>query len=580
MLSQKFARSIFLLFIVIISVYFLVINKRTYHENFNNNPSVATHGREASIQKIIETTPDAPVKPEKTAPDSLIPNDPRIQSDVIRDIYQKLIKRFPTPDETDFYRNFIGNKEMTPNQLSEIIKSSAESLAKMLPASTSSLSQVIYGTEDDVVEIYNNILQRNPDENELTKYSQMLATDKKFTREKLRQLLFNSDEYDRMEKTQNNSYNSELIGGITDRQLTLMVQTNYKSITGLDDLDDDTLKFLKRKFVQFNLDETMFASYIKAINNVEGAASASASDGFSDKIGISKKSEMTVKSETRARNDRSDPTSLPLPGSKKAGVLSDIKQEVKALPSEVSKSVTTTRDKVENLTGAEQAIHGSAGKNKSPVTSEIARAASINTIPLDKENVNASGVATASPVVDSDTKNYYDKPNIINIYTGGPNQEVIDQLLSKVKSDNNGQYLDSANVIKTIKSQNSSGYPDTLAGNYAKSTSTLTSNIPLNSDQKGGQNLAGLQSDRNWDEMHYTCERNKRFGDKDEDLVLDPTQKWSVPQVRAPVCEGGGNDYQPMSDQTSLIGTLLNNAYKTSVGSILPLYPKKGGPTI
>ncbi|MEW5315017.1 MAG: hypothetical protein WDW38_006474 [Sanguina aurantia] len=59
------------------------------------------------------------------------------------------------------------------------------------------------------------------------------------------------------------------------------------------------------------------------------------------------------------------------------------------------------------------------------------------------------------------------------------------------------------------------------------------------------------------------------------DLVLDPTQSWRVPQPRPPVCvvsELRASKLCPSRDQSSLIGTLLTDAAHTSVGSIMPKF--------
>lgn len=59
------------------------------------------------------------------------------------------------------------------------------------------------------------------------------------------------------------------------------------------------------------------------------------------------------------------------------------------------------------------------------------------------------------------------------------------------------------------------------------------------------------------------------------DLVLDPTQRWRVPERRAPVCivsDARAAKVCPGTDQSSLIGTLLTDARHTSVGSIMPKF--------
>lgn len=60
-----------------------------------------------------------------------------------------------------------------------------------------------------------------------------------------------------------------------------------------------------------------------------------------------------------------------------------------------------------------------------------------------------------------------------------------------------------------------------------------------------------------------------------EDLVLDPSQRWRVPERRAPVCivsDARAAKVCPGTDQSSLIGTLLTDAQHTAVGSIMPKF--------
>lgn len=58
-----------------------------------------------------------------------------------------------------------------------------------------------------------------------------------------------------------------------------------------------------------------------------------------------------------------------------------------------------------------------------------------------------------------------------------------------------------------------------------------------------------------------------------DDLVLDPSQKWKVPEPRPPVCvTSRPSRICSSTDQTSLIGTLLRDANDTSVGSIMPKF--------
>jgi hypothetical protein len=86
------------------------------------------------------------------------------------------------------------------------------------------------------------------------------------------------------------------------------------------------------------------------------------------------------------------------------------------------------------------------------------------------------------------------------------------------------------------------------------------------------QVFADYVNDRNID----LCNMDKnKYVNANDDLVLYPEFKWSVPLKRPPVCYTKGNYYQPLIDQTALIGTLLTDANTTQVGSILPNFDYK-----
>lgn len=92
--------------------------------------------------------------------------------------------------------------------------------------------------------------------------------------------------------------------------------------------------------------------------------------------------------------------------------------------------------------------------------------------------------------------------------------------------------------------------------------------------------LSNLMSNRNLDELKYACNssKNKHSTVKDgESMVLLPELKWSVPQERPEVCRISGkkNKVQYSIEQTSLIGTLLDAASDTQVGSIMPKFSFK-----
>jgi len=220
--SQTVARMVFLLFIIIISVYFMFMNQRNNHplpqvrERFTTEEDVEVNGEASSSVT------------QEEAQDQLLPKDKESITKIIIEIYGELYKgdlkkSKPSQQAIDFYYDYTTKRSVTRSDLQDVIESSAPALEKTFndgsaPNNTSATE--VFGTEDDVVELFNEILFRNPDDVELYSFAKMLKQDKSFSIDKLKQLLYTSEEYKRLEKTQTNTAYSSLIGGVTDRQLT------------------------------------------------------------------------------------------------------------------------------------------------------------------------------------------------------------------------------------------------------------------------------------------------------------------------------------------------------------------------
>jgi hypothetical protein len=145
-----------------------------------------------------------------------------------------------------------------------------------------------------------------------------------------------------------------------------------------------------------------------------------------------------------------------------------------------------------------------------------------------------------------------------------PNKDLIKKLEQLYDTDNS-EYLDSSRVIKSLLEDDDN---ETCSGNVDKNA------LEKRLEAMDKQLLAKLVYDRNMDHMKNVCRRNNKYLNADQDMVLFPEFKWSVPQAFPPVCTPlEKNEYNPMIDQSSLIGTLLSDASKTKVGSILPKTP-------
>ena len=452
--SQTIARFIFLLFIVSISVYFMFAN----HE------------------KTIEKFDDKQTPQDKT---DFLPQDKDKLEKTVKDIFIEINLPTPSQKAVDFYVDFAYKRSITRDDFKEVIEGSAQALEKTLKDSSGSTTPPTptFGTEDEVEEAYNEILFRNPDDTELYNFAKLLKTDSTFSLEKLKQILYASEEYMRMEKTQDNRVYSNLMGGVTDRQLNLIVTTVYKDVTGEELNDTDTTKFLKKKLLQLNLDEDQFKKFVSMY--IQGKP---------------------FEPDMKTKDEQADIL-------QKA-----IKQSVAA-----------------KAAASGQISEADFQKFKADVLDEIKR--SMQNIPKPQQEQN-------------------------------PNKQVIEVLLKTAKDSQKEDYLDSQSVLDTIKKEAKCVFnKDAMDNQYA---------------MKGpNQDMARLLDKRNTDELKNTCVRNQKFLGVDEDMVLDPSLRWSVPQRHPPVCVGGANKYQPVLEQTALIGTLLADAQDTEVGSILPEVPPR-----
>jgi hypothetical protein len=109
-----------------------------------------------------------------------------------------------------------------------------------------------------------------------------------------------------------------------------------------------------------------------------------------------------------------------------------------------------------------------------------------------------------------------------------------------------------------------------------------TANVKDNSSNSTGDALAAVESQRRLETLEGACKQATAATQAAQrqaagyGYTLDPSQKWSIPQKHPPVCLGAnhsGNGYQPLIDQTSLIGTLIGDADASSIQMRNPNLP-------
>jgi hypothetical protein len=310
--SQAISKIVFLVFVVFISGYVML-----------NNKTVSLEGFEDKQKSDVKKQPKDKVQDKPSVPQKPVEGEKSITQKV-NEIYKELYGADPKPAETAFYVKFFNNRETTPAYMKEIISTSAPTLQKTLKAGTLPLiPDTPQGTEDEVIAIFNEILERHPDAEELQYYSTFIKGNPA-NLEKMKVLLLQSNEYKRLQKLQNNTAYGYLLGGITDRQLALMVLSVYNQVAGSGNkLDDDTMKFLKKKYLEFQLDEKVFKKFVQdfvlfdsssktANNNTQvssktqqDATAVRANSAITDKLaqsGFEKENKMTPSASSQVPN--------------------------------------------------------------------------------------------------------------------------------------------------------------------------------------------------------------------------------------------------------------------------------------
>lgn len=453
--TQAVSKVIFLIFVVIMAAYIMMTNKTPIIENYEDKKPVASKKEET--------------KPTEQSANPVAVVGTKSMRQTIVEIYKELYGADPKEDEVQFYVKFFNNKQSTRDYMREIISTSAPTLQKTLKAGNLPLiPDSPQGTEDEVIQIYTEILDRNPDAEELQYYSTYIKQGASHV-EKMKIMLLQSQEYKRLQKTQNNVAYGHLLGGITDRQLTIMVTNVYNSLTKKGDkIDDETLKFLKKKYLEFQLNEAVFRKFVK--------------------------------------------------------------DYVLFNPTSVSKTVQSNQ-----LSQSSTSTTNASQRANSSVTDNLA-ANALNTT-ATTTNAATTGSTTASSTSST--------------------AKAVSETYTNNKSSTTG--VDTSKMIQNIKTNADCQFDKNKLDNTYKSNSQ--------------QALASTIHNRNRDELKNICQRNNTYSKyHDEDMVVLPGQEWTIPQKHTPVCSGRTTGYNPLVEQTSLIGTLISDAKDTQVGSIMPKF--------
>jgi hypothetical protein len=112
--------------------------------------------------------------------------------------------------------------------------------------------------EYEIIEIYKNIVERPPTIQEMKKHAY-------FSNSELREILYNSPEYDKLIKTQNNDVNNGIEGAIAKRNIINRIIELYSKIYK-NELPVKMMTPLRDCFIHLQLNEYLFAAMLESLN--------------------------------------------------------------------------------------------------------------------------------------------------------------------------------------------------------------------------------------------------------------------------------------------------------------------------
>lgn len=192
--------------------------------------------------------------------------------DFMNKTFKELLNREPTTYELSLYAEYqtdkpvIVSKIKTTGEYSDRHNGIHHVVEHFTDANT--ISDQTLENYRQIINVYNKTLDRMPTKYELEFYESKMRDG--FSTGQLQTVLESSREYFILQKNQSNVVNGELPGNKTDAQVTLDVRDVYQSIYGAGKLPSEYLEdFLKRKYVEYNLDQKKLKQFILLLRNLD-----------------------------------------------------------------------------------------------------------------------------------------------------------------------------------------------------------------------------------------------------------------------------------------------------------------------
>lgn len=561
---------------ILIFLYYIITGKKM-KEMFIDNSDLAYNEVISTIFKTYLLRPPQPLEISKIRKKMRNPNDVEVVTKEVKNTseYTKLL------DATENSRdNLKDTHPTTPTEKSPENKDIADIRVEKLPVQKrTELYRLI-------IDIYDTNLRRMPNMRELNYYTARMVSDETFNHDKLKIILQSSKEYEIIQKNQTNVVHAELPFNVTDSQLSHEVEEIYKSTLqgkqskskeeGNKESEEDDIKipmelfkFLKYKYKDFELNAQRLRELIVLLHQIDSKNvnmekiihyeqnqpqtfdkkkfNSSSYETFTDQGPKMKETTDTNNTKEKSR-DYGDFSSeyfqniTPIIRDELMDALlrSSVNDKEKKNEEEESESESDSKQEDEDGRNTQETKKQKPKPKRTFVESEEREEGPLNS---NQNLINQDAIKGMD---------FSDKEAIKNI------KQVRNENLKKFRKNRMMKEKESNKKGKENKEKKE--------GNVRPANTCATDPYKQIADkykeyyESNRNGLAYLQFDRNVSELDDICNRNNYYLNANDDMVLFPEFKWSVPQPRAPVCvDTKPNNYQPSVEQTALIGTLLSD---------------------
>jgi hypothetical protein len=168
--------------------------------------------------------------------------------------------------------------------------------------------------------------------------------------------------------------------------------------------------------------------------------------------------------------------------------------------------------------------------------------------------------------------NYKKGIDSLSTDTNTSTQQIIEAVRNTMENENNEDNEDNENMDNEDES---------LLTVQDVESKTYRNRCQTQEELEDQNKLAIKRGERNMNELKYSCQRGNTLDEVAtdyDDMLLRDNQRWKIPQRYPSLCKRDSKKkckVNPIEVQSTLLGTLIDNAKDTKIGSIMPQFSYK-----